>query len=397
LRTCSRSFVLIDSPLRALLPKVIDCCTVTASGAMGVRLKDVAARAGVSTATVARVIHDNGYSSPEARERVFKAVRESGYRLNTLAQGLRTRRTMTLGHVLNGIVPNPFFAEVAIGVEHAAAERGYNVLIFNARDDADRERAGVETLLARRVDGIIFTTALREQSVRMALDAGVPSVEVERTLCDDAASVVVDNYTGAYAAVEHLIGLGHREIGYLGEPVGPLRGAPDQRIDRVLQERFNAYKDALAVAGAPMRESHLVLGDYAHDPGWADVKTGGDYLTRLLDQAPELTAVFAASDVLAAGALQALYARRLRVPDQMSLVGFDDTFAKHLTPPLTTVRQPMFEMGIRAANLAIDALSEGEAAVLRKESCTAELVVRDSTGPAPGAARRRKTTRAVQP
>jgi hypothetical protein len=181
---------------------------------MAVTLKDVAARAGVSTATVARVIHENGYVSAQARDRVFVAIRESGYRLNVVAQGLRRQRTLTLGHMLHGILPNPFFAEVAMGVEHAAAEHGYNVLIFNARDDADRERAGVETLLARRVDGVIFTTALRAENVRLVLEAGVPAVEVEKPLCDEAASVVVDNYGGVYEAINHLLELGHREIGY---------------------------------------------------------------------------------------------------------------------------------------------------------------------------------------
>jgi LacI family transcriptional regulator len=364
------------------------------SGTMGVRLKDVAARAGVSTATVARVIHDNGYASAEARERVFAAIRESGYRLNTVAQGLRRQRTVTLGHILNGILPNPFFAEVAIGVEHAAAEAGYNVLIFNARDDADRERSGVETLLARRVDGIIFTTAPRAENVRMALEAGVPCVEVEKPLCDEADAVVVDNYAGAYAAVEHLLGLGHREIGYIGEPVGPRPGAPDDRVDRVVKERFEAYQDALASAGLPVNESQVVLGDYSHDPGWSDLRTGAEYAERLLGQAPELTAVFAASDVLAAGALQAFYARRLRVPDQMSLVGFDDTFAKHLAPPLTTVRQPMFEMGARAADLVVRAASEGRPERPARETCAAQLIVRGSTGPAPavdGAPRRHRS------
>jgi LacI family transcriptional regulator len=354
---------------------------------MAVTLKDVAARAGVSTATVARVIHENGYVSAQARDRVFVAIRESGYRLNVVAQGLRRQRTLTLGHMLHGILPNPFFAEVAMGVEHAAAEHGYNVLIFNARDDADRERAGVETLLARRVDGVIFTTALRAENVRLVLEAGVPAVEVEKPLCDEAASVVVDNYGGVYEAINHLLELGHREIGYIGEPVAPLPGAPDDRIDRVVQERFEAYRDALRSAGVPAEESRIVLGDYSHDPGWRDVRTGADYMTRLLRQSTGLTAVFAASDVLAAGALQALYARRARVPDRMSLVGFDDTYAKHLAPPLTTVRQPMFEMGAKAANLAIRALSEGWPPAPAREWCAASLIVRESTGPVPGARR----------
>jgi LacI family transcriptional regulator len=158
---------------------------------------------------------------------------------------------MVLGHILHGILPNPFFAEVAIGVEHAATERGYNVLIYNTRCDPDRERAGVETLLGRRVDGIIFTTALQERNVRLAMEAGIPTVEVERPLYDGAAAIMVDNYVGAAEAMKYLIDLGHRKIGFIGEPYRELYGASDQRLDRVTKERFDAYRDALQSAGAP--------------------------------------------------------------------------------------------------------------------------------------------------
>jgi DNA-binding LacI/PurR family transcriptional regulator len=335
----------------------------------------------VSTATVARVLHRNGYVSTKARERVEAAVRETGFRLNVLAQGLRRQQTMILGHILHGILPNPFFAEVAIGVEHAAAERGYNVLIFNTRGNPDRERTGVETLLGRRVDGIIFTTALEERNVRLALEAGIPTVEVEKPLCDDAAAIMVDNYVGAAEAMRHLLDLGHRRIGYIGEPYTVLHGAADQRLDRVIKERFDAYRDALQAAEVPFDESLLILGDYTHDPGWTDLRTGHDYMKRLLDQAPGLTAVFAGSDLLAAGSLQALYSRGIRVPSQVSVIGFDDTFAKHLAPPLTTVRQPTFEMGLQAGSLAIDLVSA--LAVPSTVWCKTSLVVRDSTATPP--------------
>jgi LacI family transcriptional regulator len=344
-------------------------------------LKDVADRAGVSTATVSRVIHRNGYVSVQARKRVSAALRESGYRMNALAQGLRKQQTKTLGHILHGILPNPFYAEVAMGVEHAAAEQGFHVLIFNAAGDAEREREGVETLLARRVDGIIFTTALKDENVRVAIKAGVSVVEVEKPLCDEASSVVVDNYLGASEAMEHLLQLGHRQVGYLGEPYTRLRGASDKRADRVVRERFDAYRDALEATGAEISDSHVVLGDYWHDPGWSDLRTGADYMQRLLSQAPKLTAVFAASDLLAAGALQTLYANGIRVPEQMSIVGFDDTFAKHLAPPLTTVRQPMFDMGLKAARLAIK-LTADHPSQPTSEWCSTHLVVRASTSPA---------------
>jgi DNA-binding LacI/PurR family transcriptional regulator len=335
----------------------------------------------LSTSTVARVVHRNGYVSTKTRERVEAAMRDTGFRLNVLAQGLRRQQTMILGHILHSMLPNPIFAEVAIGVEHAATERGYNVLIFDTRGDPARERAGVETLLGRRVDGIIFTTALEERNVRLALEADISTVELERRLCDGAAAIMVDNYVGASEAMHHLLDLGHRHIGFIGQPYTVLPGSADQRLDHVTKERFDAYRKALQSAGASFDESLLVVGDYPHDPGWADLRTGHDYMQRLLDQAPQITAVFAGSDLLAAGALQALYRRGIRVPGQMSVIGFDDTFAKHLAPPLTTVRQPMFEMGLRAGSLAIDLIADRTLPLT--VWCKTSLVVRDSTAAPP--------------
>jgi LacI family transcriptional regulator len=340
-------------------------------------LRDVAAHAGLSTTTVARVVHGNGYVSAKTRARVEAAMRDTGFRLNVLAQGLRRQRSMILGHILHGILPNPFFAEVAIGVEHAASEQGYNVLIFNTRGDPERERAGVETLLGRQVDGIIFTTALEARNVQLALDAGIPTVEVEKPLCDGAAAILVDNDIGATEAMNYLLDLGHRHIGYIGEPYTVLQGSADQRLDRVTMERFDAYRKAVEAAGVAFEESRLVLGDYTHDPGWTQLRTGRDYMQQLLNQAPDITAVFAGSDLLAAGALQALYERGIHVPTQMSVIGFDDTFAKHLAPPLTTVRQPTFEMGLRAGLLAIDLVSDRS--LPSTVWCKTSLVVRDST------------------
>jgi DNA-binding LacI/PurR family transcriptional regulator len=343
-------------------------------------IKSVAARAGVSTATVSRVLHNNGYVAPQTRERVEAALRDSGYRLDAVAQALRRQRTITLGLILHGILPNPFFAEVAMGVEHAAVDHGFNVLMFNTDGDPKREREGVESFLRRRVDGVIFTTALRAENVELALDAGISAVEVERRLCDRAGAVVVDNYAGAREAMQHLLELGHRRIGYIGES-DTFREADGLALDRVRKERFEGYRRALEDAGIPLAEEHLVRGHYPLERGgWGGVQTGRDYMQALLGQDCELTAVLAASDLLAAGALQMLYERGIRVPDRISLVGFDDTFANRLAPPLTTVRQPMFEMGVRAGNLAIRLLEDAQPSILT-EWCATSLIVRESTAP----------------
>jgi LacI family transcriptional regulator, galactose operon repressor len=342
-------------------------------------LRDVAARAGVSTSTVARVIHRNGYVAEETRERVEAAMQEGGFRLNAVASGLKRRRTMTIGALLHETLPNPFFAEVALGVEQVASEQGYNVLVYNARGSAEHEREGVDALLSQRVEAIVFAKPVDVANVDLARAAGTAVVEVEKPLSRAEGVVLVDNYVGATAAMRHLIDLGHEHIGFIGEP-SQAKGERGRPVDRVVNERLAAYRDALGASGRPVDDSLVVLGDYYADAGWPDLRTGRDYMTALLEQHPRLTAVFAASDLLAAGALQAVYERRIHVPDQMSVIGFDDTFAKHLAPALTTVRQPMAEMGARAAELAMQLVGAD-----RREPCEewlqTQLVVRSSTAP----------------
>jgi DNA-binding LacI/PurR family transcriptional regulator len=345
------------------------------NGRSAMTLRDVAARAGVSTTTVARVVHRKGYVAEETRERVESAMREGGFRLNAVAAGLKRRRTTTIGTLLHETLPNPFFAEVALGIEHEASEQGHNVLVYNARGSADRERAGVDALLGQQVEAIVFAKPVDAVNVEVAHAAGVAVVEVEKPLYRRAGSVLVDNTVGATAAMQHLLDLGHEHIGFIGEPSQTVGGRP---VDRVVDERVSAYRDALAARGLPADDSLVVLGSYHTDAGWPTLRTGYDYTVTLLEQHPRLTAVFAGSDLLAAGALQALYERRVRVPDEASVIGFDDTFASHLAPALTTVRQPMFEMGRRAAALALQ-LAGAERRRKREIWLETELVVRGST------------------
>jgi LacI family transcriptional regulator len=333
------------------------------------------------------VLHGNGYVAAPTRERVEAAMREGGFRLNAVASGLKRRRTSTIGTLLHETLPNPFFAEVALGVEHGASERGYNVLLYNARGSAENERAGVETLLSQQVEAIVFAHSFDAANVETALAAGVAVVEVEKPQSGASGAVVVDNYVGAREAMAHLLELGHEQIGFIGEPTHPsvVAGA---HAARVVHERLAGYRDALAEHGLPGDDSLVVLGRYAEEEGWENLRSGYDYMVRLLDQHPALTAVFAGSDLLAAGALQALYERRLLVPDQASVIGFDDTFANHLAPALTTVRQPMFEMGVKAAELALQ-LAGTTRRRKREVWLQTELVVRDSTAPPRGARARR--------
>lgn len=347
-------------------------------------LKDVAERAGVSTATVARVLHNNGYVAEETRHLVEAVVKETGYQINAVAQGLRTQRTYTLGHVLLSIAPNPFFAGVARGVEQEAARHGCGVVLYTTQGDPEQERRGVEVMIRRRVDAIIFTKITNEANVEMARNAGIPVVQVERVSTVPAHSVTADNYIGSFAAAQHLIELGHRRIAFMG--VDPFSETPASNADstpagttrRSLQaERFSGYSDALSTHEINMPAELVDLGGTYYDLEWARTS-----MRRLLSLPPVVrpTAVFATCDMLAAGALQEIHACGLRVPDDVSVVGYDDTYASHLTPALTTVRQPMEQMGEAAARLAIEALrSDPDAAAPRTERLETHLVIRDST------------------
>jgi LacI family transcriptional regulator len=344
-------------------------------------LKDVADMAGVSTATVARVLHDNGYVAPETRELVERAIAETGYQINAIAQGLRRQRTFTIGHVLHSIIPNQFFAAVAEGVEAVASRHGCGVLMVTTHGDAARERQAVETLIQRRVDAIIFTTATHVDNVRLAVDAAIPVVQVERMTSVQTPAVTADNYGGAYAATEHLISLGHRRIGFIGVDPAAIRARPGSATHPdVEQERLSGYLAAMRDRRLSVDDALITLEDGYITVTDAPLNRGYLPMVHLLDLAEPPTAVFVTFDLLAAGALQAIYERGLGVPEDISIVGFDDTYAPYLSPPLTAVRNPMLDMGQLAARLVfqqLDGNEDGAAETSRR--LPMELTVRAST------------------
>ncbi len=348
-----------------------------------VTLKDVAQIAGVSTATVARVLHKQGYIAEETRTRVEGALQQTGYQLNIVAQGLRTQSTMSIGHLLRSISPNPFFAGVALGAEQEALKYGWSIVAVNVQNDARRERLGVETLIQRRVDAILFTTPVDEANIRLALDAGLIVVQVERPTSVLTHEVTVDNYVGSVAAMEHLLALGHRRIAYIGE--NPQAGTLRCRV--VEKERFSGYKDTLDAHGIAIEEDLIAFGQYFSSTENSFMSDGYTYMQQFLQRRRRPTAVFAASDVLAAGVLQALYESHLRVPDDISVVGFDNTYAPYLSPPLTTVEQPMNEIGKQAVRLVLDNLqtkTDDTAPLYQQVRLATRLIINVSTGSVSG-------------
>jgi DNA-binding LacI/PurR family transcriptional regulator len=341
-----------------------------------VTLKDIAEIAGVSTRTVARVVHNNGYVAADTRKQIEQVIEKTGYRVNIVARGLRKQQTFTIGHLLRGLIPNPFFAGVALGVEQQANKAGYSVLLFNVQQDTQRERQGLETLLERRVDAVIFTTACDAENVRMAMQSGTTVVQVERPTPVKTNLVLIDNYAGAVEAVEHLIDLGHRRIAFIGSKVN---GVANPGYTAVDNDRLNGYLDTLREYDIPIDDR---LIDLSSDYSVEDSEAATANIHRLLELSPPPTALFVGWDYMAAGIMQVLYERGLRIPDDMSIVGFDNTLAPYLSPPLTTVEQPMMEIGRAAARVAIEQIEREDIPPLQTVKLSTNLLIRESTGPA---------------
>jgi LacI family transcriptional regulator len=289
---------------------------------------------------------------------------ELNYRPNRLAGSLRRKdkRTNTLGLLIPDST-NPFFAEVLRGAEDASFEAGYNVILCNSDGDSEKELNYINVLLSKQVDGIMLVSAGSHQASlelisRRNAFAVMVDREVEGARLD---SVVIDNDLGGYIATQHLLELGHEQIGCI---TGPSLLTPSAK-------RIEGYRRALEDTGIPVDEQFIVQGDFRAESGYAAART-------LLELKRKPTAIFACNDMMAVGALCAIHESGLRVPDDISIIGFDDiTLASFTVPPLTTVAQPSYEMGLLAAELMIQRL-QNPSQPPRHEVLQATLVVRSS-------------------
>jgi LacI family transcriptional regulator len=327
-------------------------------------MKDVAERASVSVTTVSHVLNKTRYVDRKLVRRVEDAFRNLGYQPNALARGLRRRETRMLGMV----VPdnrNLYFAELARSVEDACFERGYNVILCNSDEDPAKESAYLSLLAEKRVDGIVFVASSTDRSgVQALLQHKIPVVALDRELkgvtCD---SIIVDNRDGGRQATMHLIDGNHRRIGCISGPKN-LTSA---------KERLQGYRDALAEAGLRVEPAWIQMGDFHIEGGYTAVQA-------LLDLPTRVTAIFAANDLMAIGAIRGIAARGLRVPEDVAVVGFDDiALAMYSEPPLTTVRQPIREIGKLATELIMGRVN-GERKEPQSRRLKTSLIVRESCG-----------------
>ncbi len=324
-------------------------------------IKDVARNAGVSTATVSRVLSGRDRVSAEMRERVLGTVRRLDYRPNALAKSLRVAATRTLGLVISN-VKNPFFTDVARAVEDAAGEKGYSVILGNADEDPEKERLYLDALLQRRVDGLIVSPARAEsQLLSEVASSEIPLVFVDRSIEGLEVPVVrADGRRAVENLVDYLVGLGHERLAIISGPPEVVSGG----------ERLAAFLSGMEAAGLPVGEEYVRFGNFRRESGAAAM----DELLRLPDPP---TAVFAANNLMALGALQSVKRAGLKIPEDVSLASFDDvSWFELLEPPVTAIVQPTRELGAVAIRTLLEMIEEGRRP--GSHVVPAELLIRQS-------------------
>lgn len=301
-------------------------------------MKDVAREAGVSVATVSRVINKVGYVSPELIRRVRAAMAKLDYHPNKIARSLRTQETKTISVIVSDI-SNPFFSMIVRGAEDAAAKRGFTVLVCNTDEDPQKESQYINILRQTRPDGLIIApTSLGAENLKVFQALDKPIVFVDRVIEGvKADAVLCANASGAYQATEFLIRQGHRRIGII---LGIKNALPSE-------ERFAGYKSALADYGILLDESLVTRGNFR-------MAEGQQACEQLLDLPKPPSAIFVLNNLMTIGALRAIRERGLRCPEDISIVGYDDfEWMALFDPPVTTVAQQPYRMGYQAAEVLI--------------------------------------------
>ena len=332
---------------------------------MAITIKDVARESGVNISTVSRALN-NGYGvNPQTRDLVVSVASRLNYRPNRVARGLVTGRSHSMALVVSDI-RNPFFAEVARGAADAARTDNCDLILCNSDLDPVRQMEYVKSLLEKRVDGILMNSVspLSAEDQAELVECGVPIVLLNRSAASKAFSTVsADNEAGGALAAQHLLALGHRKIAHVTGP----------RQHGNLSDRTRGFVQTLEDAPQPV--TPIVL----HGP--FNFEGGRDLSARLLAEHPETTAIFAANDVMAFGAVRTALDRGLRIPEDLSLIGFDNIeFSSIIHPPLTTIHQPKYEMGQAAVEILLRLARDKTRRTPESRVLGVELIERQSCG-----------------
>jgi LacI family transcriptional regulator len=328
-------------------------------------IRDVAKLAGVAPITVSRVVNDSGYVSRKTRAKVEAAVKELGYVPNMLGPSLRFKQTMTLAMIISDIT-NPFWTTVTRGVEDVAQANGYSTILCNTDESEEKQEQYLQMLLRRRIDGILLVpTSNSPDPIRLIQKQGIPVVVLDRQVRDvDVDTVRADSAKGAYQLTKHLISLGHQQITMLAGPQ-----SVSTSVDRV-----EGFCQALGDSGLDVCEDQILWGDFTQESGYENAKEA-------LVASPKPTALFAANNFLAIGALRALHEKKHSVPEDIALVAIDDIPPDFtITPFLTVSKQPAREMGKQATRLLLDRIKGDAGRACQQIVLPTEMMIRTSSG-----------------
>lgn len=310
---------------------------------MSATIKDVAKKANVSVATVSRIINNLPGYSEETKKRVVQVIKDLGYQPNEVARGLINRKTKTIG-VLVPAVSDLFASEVLAGIEEGAHEFGYGVMICKTNNDGKRTMHYLQALHEKRVDGMIIVS----EAIKLEYYKAIQSMNISVVLVATQSKypipfIKVNDYKAAYDATKYLLDNGHTNVGMIA-------GTKGDKISTT--PRVKGFKDALHDKGIGLTKEMIAFGRF-------DFRSGKKEMERLLDRLPNLTGVFCASDEMAVGALSFLYQKGIKVPTQISIIGYDNTAsAEKAIPPLTTVAQPLYDMGKASIQVLLNASSK---------------------------------------
>lgn len=322
-----------------------------------VSIYDIAREAGVALGTVSRVLNEAPNVGSETRARVQEAIKRLDYRPSSVARSLARGTTRSLAMLVPDL-SNPLFGDMASGAQDAADASDHTVLIYGTNGSVERERRYINSFLDQKVDGLLLVRSVLPAEELAPIAGRIPVIQLGNELDIPGVRIIqVDQLHGARSAVDHLIGLGHRRIGFLEGP---------RQLNAIL-DRSSGYLQALAMADIDTDQALIAHGTLDEAGGFAA-------MTELIERAIPMTAVFASTDLMALGALSALHRHGVSVPDDISVVGFDDIrISRYLPVPLTTVREPTHEVGALAVEMALEG-GNGASHLLQTE-----LIIRDST------------------
>lgn len=299
-------------------------------------IKDVSKLAGVSVATVSRFLNKNGYVSKEAAQAITEVIEKLNYRPNNIARSLAGKKTATVALMVPDIL-NPFFPEIARAVEDAAHEIGYTVMLCNTDNDPDKEAKYIETLIQKQIDGIIISSyTIKPDQVANLQKHSIPVVLMDNAFPgQDIISLLADNRGGGILATQYLVEQGCQKIGHICGPMHIISS----------RERTLGYEEAYKQTGQFM-PSLITYSDFT-------VRGGYDSMNELLNAHPDLDGIFASNDLMAAGAVKALIERGIKVPDDVKVIGFDGIHMEMMVPELSTIAQPIYEIGKTAMEYVV--------------------------------------------